>query len=61
MTGWKLRFRRFEAFYKKGELQETLVDKVLELDGSDVLRNWVNFLQEKYGKVAQPNLEEDFS
>mgnify|MGYP001545263492 CR=1 FL=1 len=61
MQAWKLRFRRFEAFYQKGELEESLVDKILESDGNEVLINWVKYVQEKYGKIPQPKLEEDFA
>lgn len=53
MKAWKQRFRRFEGFYKKGELQKHFIDKIADKDGVEVLNNWFDYCREKHGDIKQ--------
>lgn len=61
-TRAKRQFKRFENFYKKGELQRPFIDRLKTtfeggLKGeSGVVKSYFDYCEEKYGKIEQPQI-----
>lgn len=64
MTRHKKQFRRFESFYKSGELQPHFIEQLKKEyeDGfkgeEGVVQSWFDYCEEKHGKIKQPELEQ---
>jgi len=56
MKAWKIRFRRFETFYIKGQLKRSLIDNIIKRDGFDVYQNWMQHCIETHGDIKQEGL-----
>lgn len=58
----KRQFRRFESFYKKGELQRQFLDRLKSTfeEGLNaeqgVVKSYFNYCEDKYGKIDQPQV-----
>jgi len=55
----KRKFKRFENFYLKGELQAHFIKRLKHnyQEELDVFQSWFDYCEEKHGKIAQPQLE----
>lgn len=62
ITSAKKQFKRFESFYKNGQLQPHFLVNLMERfenswnQESDVVKSWFDYCKEKYGEVNQPQL-----
>lgn len=62
ITNAKKKFKSFEAFYKKGELQPTFIQGIRNtfeagFNGEDgVVDSWFASCEDTYGKIEQPAL-----
>ena len=58
----KRKFRRFENFYKKGQLQPYFIKRLKSNyeDGFNsefgIVESWFDYCKDKYGDVVQPQL-----
>ena len=59
MKKWKLRFRRFEGFYKKGDLLLSFIYKLETLHGKEAIDTWWNYCEDKYGPIVQKSIIEE--
>ncbi len=60
MQKHKLEFRRFAAFYKKGQLLLRYIERLevrYDKNYDKVIDTWFDYCEEKFGKITQPSLE----
>lgn len=60
-TSAKKKFKRFESFYEKGELQPNFIEEVRKYEqglyGEEgVVKSWFDYCEDKHGKIEQPQL-----
>lgn len=64
ITSAKKKFKSFEAFYLKGELQNTFIQSIRNcyengFNGeTGVVDSWFAYCEVKHGKIEQPQLKE---